>query len=1227
MIFQISMCYGKEVIFFINSLHEAEQNNNQEAIFISLCSLVTQIAQVITEKQSTIISKDLEKLVLVSIKTVKKTISNPSFQAFQNRSQMKTIEEVIMEHFFTINFLNEPKSYHILWMTLVKLVTCFFRSDNILKWGEAIQPGFLITGNLTDNEEKSEMLILKFKNLVTYMLKCKKDVISFWWEIVATYLLVIFVPYPVIINSEIISPKNIYQRSCDLNIKDIVTTLLKSPIIQESFEMKKQSPNEPIAILSFLSTAYDPSLDLLVQWYGSIWISVANDQYQNSKLFSMMRLYAQLCPSILITLIEIITKAILIISKNDRQVSFYAYINILTKIITGPIRSLNMEPNILREILFVTFHEINYENPNLAALLFLYFTFELKFSSKSIWDRFLNELILTRENLIICGKFISLISIAFSPLFFGFKREDIENYFTTLNQRKERNNEKVIPVKIYLQIFDNYYQFSKVLQSEHFEELNVKFEEIFKNDKISFIETMKNEFDYQGSWEYFVNILHSFPAKKQYSLYVSILMSLTSIQQIIPIKLIKNRRFTWDNIISKILNYMLFHKVTTDAYNITFLTVNFMGVTIKEEKNADLFIELLIKLLCMSKTSNIINMAVEYSIRSILMFSHFSHTLIPFIFSHQNDLTISSENLHNFMSSSYTLLKSQDKLELPPKLYEHIKLWKNVNSKKQAKEFLNQSIYYIEHYDELVFKYFLFLNAQKISFPILVSNLISQLFIKIKMTISLNDTILNYITKSLDNIDCYSFRSLSFLSDYSWIFIDENFDFFFSFVKFVSMNSDNMELLKYVFEMIYNNKKLLLLFLSIMKSRNIKLKSINYLPFNFYNETLFTNIILNDSDFIFSTQKSQIGSIRTHEESFDFYCRNFTSYISYNIEALKTKNEIGEPIELIPIPESSDEEINDKFNDEQCTYSINTKIQNMLTNIFGNQENVEIQDFEPKEISYNEIEIETKEENIEHFKDDDEKTTDYSLLISKTRNCFPSFMFLNQLMIFDSSSLRIKEYVNQNKAFLETIFNSSTKEQIKIGVLYVKDNQFEQNDIFGNEHENSSEQYKQFIESLGTIVDIEKHKKYRGKLSPSDGKGVYYTNNSLEVIFHVSTLLNDSTGDVQKISKKRHIGNDNVHIIWCENPAGYDTSSISSQFNDIHIIIFPNGEYYRVTVHKKNPDYKYFPLPQDSLVDPKSLGYLIRSTAIIADRYVRKSNSIDPYKDFKQIISEFFSKS
>ena len=118
MIFQISMCYGKEVIFFINSLHEAEQNNNQEAIFISLCSLVTQIAQVITEKQSTIISKDLEKLVLVSIKTVKKTISNPSFQAFQNRSQMKTIEEVIMEHFFTINFLNEPKSYQAIYLLL-----------------------------------------------------------------------------------------------------------------------------------------------------------------------------------------------------------------------------------------------------------------------------------------------------------------------------------------------------------------------------------------------------------------------------------------------------------------------------------------------------------------------------------------------------------------------------------------------------------------------------------------------------------------------------------------------------------------------------------------------------------------------------------------------------------------------------------------------------------------------------------------------------------------------------------------------------------------------------------------------------------------------------------------------------------------------------------------------------------------------------------------------------
>ena len=53
-------------------------------------------------------------------------------------------------------------------------------------------------------------------------------------------------------------------------------------------------------------------------------------------------------------------------------------------------------------------------------------------------------------------------------------------------------------------------------------------------------------------------------------------------------------------------------------------------------------------------------------------------------------------------------------------------------------------------------------------------------------------------------------------------------------------------------------------------------------------------------------------------------------------------------------------------------------------------------------------------------------------------------------------------------------------------------------------------------------------------------------------------------------AQKRHVGNDAVHIVWTENKRDYDPKTITSQFNDVHIVVYPmpNG-LYRVQVFKK----------------------------------------------------------
>ena len=75
---------------------------------------------------------------------------------------------------------------------------------------------------------------------------------------------------------------------------------------------------------------------------------------------------------------------------------------------------------------------------------------------------------------------------------------------------------------------------------------------------------------------------------------------------------------------------------------------------------------------------------------------------------------------------------------------------------------------------------------------------------------------------------------------------------------------------------------------------------------------------------------------------------------------------------------------------------------------------------------------------------------------------------------------------------------------------------------------------------------------------------------SFEVVFHVVTMMPTVEGDDQQITKKRHVGNDIVHVVWSEHSHDYHPTTITSQFNDAHIVVYPlpNG-MCRVRVHSK----------------------------------------------------------
>jgi hypothetical protein len=70
-------------------------------------------------------------------------------------------------------------------------------------------------------------------------------------------------------------------------------------------------------------------------------------------------------------------------------------------------------------------------------------------------------------------------------------------------------------------------------------------------------------------------------------------------------------------------------------------------------------------------------------------------------------------------------------------------------------------------------------------------------------------------------------------------------------------------------------------------------------------------------------------------------------------------------------------------------------------------------------------------------------------------------------------------------------------------------------------------------------------------------------------MFHVATLMPGHDSDI--LNKKRHIGNDNVHIVWKDAAnSEYSPASLRGEFNFVQLLISPlSATQARVSVYRK----------------------------------------------------------
>ncbi|XP_045478155.1 tuberin isoform X2 [Harmonia axyridis] len=179
----------------------------------------------------------------------------------------------------------------------------------------------------------------------------------------------------------------------------------------------------------------------------------------------------------------------------------------------------------------------------------------------------------------------------------------------------------------------------------------------------------------------------------------------------------------------------------------------------------------------------------------------------------------------------------------------------------------------------------------------------------------------------------------------------------------------------------------------------------------------------------------------------------------------------------------------------------------------------------------------------------------------------------------------------------------------KIGVIYIREGQAnKESEILRNTF--GSIRYGEFLRKLGTLFklqDVDPQLHFLGGLSQNgdDGKFSYMWQDDLvKMIFHVATLMPNKESDPNCYSKKLHIGNDNVTIVYNESGEEYNMSTIRSQFNFASVIIQPMDQNLnRVTVKCKEELINLMGAgcQETKIVSDQSVAILARQLALHAN--------------------------
>ncbi|KAF4554012.1 Rap/ran-GAP-like protein [Elsinoe fawcettii] len=149
----------------------------------------------------------------------------------------------------------------------------------------------------------------------------------------------------------------------------------------------------------------------------------------------------------------------------------------------------------------------------------------------------------------------------------------------------------------------------------------------------------------------------------------------------------------------------------------------------------------------------------------------------------------------------------------------------------------------------------------------------------------------------------------------------------------------------------------------------------------------------------------------------------------------------------------------------------------------------------------------------------------------------------------------------------------------KAGILYVGEDQSSESAILGNSR--GSPDYNMMLHSLGETLLLEGCPFNTCGLDTSEGKvdgdrTIWSRDDVTALIFHVTTLMPNHIHDLDRTTKKRHIGNDYVNVIFNNSGVPWKFGNIPSAFDYVYIVVSPEARSTFIetrTVQNKDKDW------------------------------------------------------